>query len=62
MTPNTALGLFLIGAAGALRAPEKAGRAAKAASVLAAFVVLAVAWRRWSSTCWRSTSASTARS
>ena len=42
MMPNTALGLFLIGAAGALRAPENAGRAAKAASVLAAFVVLAV--------------------
>ena len=42
MMPNTALGLLLLGAAGALRAPENAGRVAKAVSVLAALVVLAV--------------------
>ena len=42
MMPNTALGLLLLGVGGALRAPENAGRAAKAASVLAALVVLAV--------------------
>jgi hypothetical protein len=43
MMPNTALSLLLIGVAGALRAPENAGRAAKTASVLAALVVLALA-------------------
>jgi PAS domain S-box-containing protein len=42
MMPNTALSLLLLGVGGALRAPENAGRAAKAASVLAALVVLAV--------------------
>ncbi len=42
MMPNTALGLLLLGVGGALRAPENAGRAAKAVSVLAALVVLAV--------------------
>ena len=42
MMPNTALGLFLLGVGGALRAPENAGRAAKAVSVLVALAVLAV--------------------
>ena len=42
MMPNTALGLLLLGVGGALRAPENAGRAAKAASVIAALFVLAV--------------------
>jgi PAS domain S-box-containing protein len=42
MMPNTALGLLLIGVGAALRAPANAGRAAKAASVLAALIVLAV--------------------
>jgi PAS domain S-box-containing protein len=40
MMPSTALSLFLLGVGGALRAPENAGRAAKAASVMAALVVL----------------------
>ena len=43
MVPNTALSLLLLGVAVALRAPENAGRAAKAASIIAALVVLAVA-------------------
>src|SRR4029079_15058724 len=42
MMPNTALGLLLLGVGAALRAPANAGRAAKAASVLAALIVLAV--------------------
>ena len=41
MMPNAALGLFLLGAGGALRARENAGRAAKAASV-----------HRRTSSCW----------
>jgi len=42
MMPNTALGLVLLGVAGALRAPEKPGWVAKLVSILAALVVLAV--------------------
>jgi hypothetical protein len=43
MMPNTALSLLLLGVAGALGAPENAGRSAKAVSVIVALVVLAVA-------------------
>jgi PAS domain S-box-containing protein len=42
MMPNTALALFLIGLAGALRAPQNPGRAAKVASALAALVTLSI--------------------
>ncbi len=40
MMPNTALGLLLIGSAGALRRPRDPGRAREALSLLAALVVL----------------------
>src|SRR5579863_2024656 len=42
MTPNTALSLFLIGVAAALRAAGKPRRVAKTLSIVAALVVLSV--------------------
>jgi PAS domain S-box-containing protein len=42
MMPNTALGLVLIGSAGALRQSPSPGRVHKALSVTAAFIVLAI--------------------